>query len=156
MHWPSPPLHGPPPTLPRRSALQMRCTKRQSRTLLWLSPSAWDQLAIVLHQESSVSLSVLSSHHDIFSYKIHMLWIHTSTLTFEFISFIAPLNHMNSYPSSMIWIHTLRQWYEFIFNSIIWIHTYLPWYEFIFVWYSQSPTKEQYYKWLRLFLKIAW
>jgi hypothetical protein len=30
----------------RRSALQMRCTKTQSRTLLWLSPSAWDQLAI--------------------------------------------------------------------------------------------------------------
>jgi hypothetical protein len=73
--WPSPPLHGPPPTLPRRSALQMRCKKtaaaaavaaaaaaeaaavaaaEASAAALWLSPSAWDQLAILLHQLSPV------------------------------------------------------------------------------------------------------
>ena len=55
------------------------------------------------------------------------------------------MNSNHSLLPSIIWIHIIRQWYEFILYSIIWIHTYLPWYEFIFVWYSQSPTQEQYY-----------
>jgi hypothetical protein len=118
MHWPSPPLHGPPPTLPRRSALQMRCTKTQSRTLLWLSPSAWDQLAILLHQLSLFSMNsyVMNSY---FNANIWIHIIHCSPQSYEFISFV---NDMNSYSSSMIWIHIQLYHMNSYLSSMIWIH----------------------------------
>ena len=53
---------------------------------------------------------------------IHTLCIHTLTLTYEFKSFVAPLDHMNSYHSSMIWIHTILYHMNSYLSSMIWIH----------------------------------
>jgi len=53
---------------------------------------------------------------------ILLLWSHTSTLTYEFISFTTPLDHVNSYPSSMIWIHNQLYHMNSYLSSMIWIH----------------------------------
>jgi hypothetical protein len=94
---------------------------------LTISPTALttSHTAAAASAAAIVSLSVLSSHHRIYSmnsYYSPIIWIHTPTLTYEFISFITPLDHMNSYPSSMIRIHIQLYHMNSYFSSMIWIH----------------------------------
>ena len=76
------------------------------------------------------------------SYNSWNIWIHISSLCYEFIC----LCYEFIYPLSIIWIHIIRQLYEFI----LFVHT-----SYQFVYSSQSQLHRQFYKWNRFFLKIA-